>query len=58
MTGFDWSAILEKGFAVAMAAYLILKFDGTIDKMTAAIMEMKGVVEKCQMIHQEQRKQG
>lgn len=52
MTAFNWSDIIEKGFAVAMAAYLIIKFDGTIDKMTQAIMEMKGVIEKCQMIHQ------
>lgn len=52
MTEFSWASLVEKGFAVAMAAYLIIKFDGTIDKMASAILEMKGVVEKCR-IHQE-----
>lgn len=56
MTAFNWSDIIEKGFAVAMAAYLIIKFDGTIDKMATAILEMKGVVEKCK-IHQELKSQ-
>lgn len=57
MTAFNWSDIIEKGFAVAMAAYLIIKFDGTIDKMANAILEMKGVVEKCK-IHQEVKSKG
>lgn len=44
MTEFDFS-LLEKGFSIAVAVFLLVKFDRSINSLTDAVQKMERSIE-------------